>query len=161
MGGVDLRNGLLCHYSTARNRMKRFYMKIFRHLLDTTVLNFFIAYKQLGGTKARVEFIITLAEDKISTYKPIITIPTSSAGRSLATVAKPIRLTGRHFPDYCPSSEKKARPLHRCIQCQKQKKEQKFKLLMSRLQGLIVRCTLLSAAAHTTIIPHPSIMVYI
>ena len=75
-------------------------MKIFRHLLDTSILNSFIAYKQLGGTKARVEFIITLAEDMISAYKSIITIPTSSAGRSLATVVKPSRLTGRHFPDY-------------------------------------------------------------
>ena len=110
MGGVDLKDGLLYHYSTARNRMKRFYMKIFRHLLDTTALNSFIAYKQLGGTKARVEFIISLAENVISTYKPIITIPISTAGRSLATIAKPTRLIGRHFPEYCPPSEKSVRP---------------------------------------------------
>ena len=58
----------------------------------------------------------------ISTYKPIITIPTSSAGRLLAIVAKPSRLTGQHFPDYWPPSEKKACPLRRYIQCQKQKK---------------------------------------
>ena len=94
MGRVDLKDGLLCHYSTARNRMKRFYMKIFRHLLDTTILDSFIAYNQLGGTKVRVEFIITPDKDMISTYRPIITIPTSSAGRSLATVAKPSILTG-------------------------------------------------------------------
>ena len=32
MGAVDLKDGLLCRYSTARNKMKRFYMKIFQHL---------------------------------------------------------------------------------------------------------------------------------
>lgn len=34
MGGVDLSDNLLCHFSTARNRMKKYYKKVFRHMLD-------------------------------------------------------------------------------------------------------------------------------
>ena len=42
IGGIDLSDNLLSHFSTARNRMKKFYWKIFRHLLDISVLNAFI-----------------------------------------------------------------------------------------------------------------------
>ena len=122
MGGVDLSDNLLTHYSTPRNRMKKFYMKIFRHLLDISVLNSYIAYKKLGGRKCRLDFIITLAENLIKKYRPLVEVPSSGVGRSQILVERPSRLIGRHFPKRCPPTEKKARPQRRCAQCQKDKK---------------------------------------
>ena len=100
--GKNLKDDLLCHYTTARNRMKRFYMKIFRYLLDASVLNSFIAYKQLGGTKSRIEYIVTLAEYMVSTNINFLPFPISSAKRSLAM---PSKLIGTHFSDFCSPSE--------------------------------------------------------
>ena len=52
-------------------------------------------------------------------------LPTSSSEKSPTAMSKPSRLIGRHFPDYCPSSEKRARPLRRCVQCQREKRKKK------------------------------------
>lgn len=42
MGGVDLSDQYMITYSTARKRMKKYYQKIFRHLLDLCVFNSFV-----------------------------------------------------------------------------------------------------------------------
>ena len=123
MGGVDLSDGLLCHSTTARLRMKKFYLKMFRHLLDISVLNAYITYKAVGGAKSRIDFIITLSEELIVKYKTTLPIQSSCVGRSIAIVSKPSRLTGRHIPDYCPGTENRARPQRRCAQGQKEKNE--------------------------------------
>ena len=49
MGGVDLSNNLTIHFSTARNRLKKYYKKVFHQMLDVTLLNSYITYKDLGG----------------------------------------------------------------------------------------------------------------
>ncbi len=122
MGGVDLSDNLLSNYSTARNRMKKYYKKMFRHLLDISVLNAFIIYKKGGGQKTRLNFIIMLGENLISTYRPNVQKASSSGGRSNRLIEKPSRLIGRHFPENCPPSEKKTRPQRKCAQCQKNNK---------------------------------------
>ena len=122
MGGLDLSDNLLTH-CTARNRVKKFYMKMFRHFLDISVLNAFIIYKRSEGQKCRLDFI-TLAENIISKYQPLVQGPSSSGGRPSCLVEKPLRLIGRHFPARCLPTEKKQRPQRKCAQCQKDKKEQ-------------------------------------
>ena len=37
MGGVDLSDNLMVHFSTARNRLKKYYKKVFCHILDMTL----------------------------------------------------------------------------------------------------------------------------
>ena len=96
---------------------------MFRHLLDISVLNAYITYKAVRGAKSRIDFIITLSEELIVKYKTILPIPSSRVERSIAIVSKPSRLIGRHFPDYCPGTENRARPQRRCAQCQKEKNE--------------------------------------
>lgn len=49
MGGVDLADNYLHSYTCAKNRMRKYYMKNFRHFLDITCLNCFQIYKNLGG----------------------------------------------------------------------------------------------------------------
>ena len=68
MGGVDLSDNLMVHFLTARNRLKKYYKKVFRHMLDMTLLNSFITYKALGGKVTRHEFILTIAEKLIPKY---------------------------------------------------------------------------------------------
>ena len=67
MESVDLSDNLMVHFSTARNRLKKYYKKVFRHMLDS-LLNSYITYKALGGKVTRCEFILTLAEKLISKY---------------------------------------------------------------------------------------------
>ena len=118
MGGVDLSDNLMVHFSTARNRLKKYYKKVFRHMLDMTLLNSYITYKALGGKVTRREFILTLAEKLISKYSS--EIPATKRRPSQLSV-KPLRLTERHFPEYCPPTEKKEKPLRVCAQCRKNK----------------------------------------
>ncbi|KAK6166969.1 hypothetical protein SNE40_022156 [Patella caerulea] len=46
MGGVDLSDAFLSAYPSSRKRLKKYYMKQFRHIMDMAVLNAHI-YKQL------------------------------------------------------------------------------------------------------------------
>ena len=118
MGGVDLADNLMVHFSTARNRLKKYYKKVFRHMLDMSLLNSFITYKVLGGKVSRREFILRLGERMLSTYAA----KTMDVIRPSRLVAKPSRLIERHFPEYCPPTEKRKRPLRKCAQCRKNNK---------------------------------------
>ena len=122
MGGVDLSDNLLCHFSTARNRMKKYYRKVFRHMLDMSILNSYITYKNLGGKVVRREFILRLSESLITKYADERPVANVSMGRPPRLAAKPSRLIGRHFPDYCPPTASKQRPLRNCAQCRKNNK---------------------------------------
>ena len=51
-------------------RLKKYYKKVFRHMLDMTLLNSYITYKAIGGKVARREFILTLSEKLIFRYAP-------------------------------------------------------------------------------------------
>ena len=47
MGGMDLKDQLLHMYLVERKRMTRWYMKLFKRLLNAIVLNSLILYKQI------------------------------------------------------------------------------------------------------------------
>jgi hypothetical protein len=49
MIGVDLKNQLLHSYLTERRRMDKLYMKLFRRLLNTSILNAMIIYRNNTG----------------------------------------------------------------------------------------------------------------
>ncbi|XP_048035758.1 piggyBac transposable element-derived protein 4-like [Megalobrama amblycephala] len=56
MGGVDLSDQLIQHYTTQHKTMK-WYRKIFLHFLDIAATNAFIIHKDLYGTMTHTEFI--------------------------------------------------------------------------------------------------------
>ena len=122
MGGVDLSENLLSHFSTARNRMKKFYRKIVRHLFDISVLNAFITYKNFGGKMKRIDFIIALGEGIIEKNAPNLPMPSTSGGRTARLNAQPSRLIGRHFFNYCPPVQNRERSVRNCAQCRKEDK---------------------------------------
>ena len=68
MGGVDLSDCFLSSYPSAQKRLKKYYQKQFRHILDLAVLNAHILYKKIGGIISRLNFILTLVDRVIETY---------------------------------------------------------------------------------------------
>ena len=124
MGGVDLSDAYLASYPSARKRLKKYYIKQFRHLMDMAALNSFILYKKNRGEKSRLCFMLALI-DRIIEINHMG--PNQSSGRpSLGN--NPLRLTARHFPQELPPTEKKQHPSRRCIVCysHKKRKETRF-----------------------------------
>ena len=62
MGRVNSNDGQLQSYKLARELLKKYYQKMFRHLLDVVCLNAFIICKKKGGSISRLDFLLTLAE---------------------------------------------------------------------------------------------------
>ncbi|XP_066981208.1 piggyBac transposable element-derived protein 4-like [Macrobrachium rosenbergii] len=116
MGGVDLSDNLLVHFSTTRNTLKKYYKKVFRHLLDVSVVNCYVTYRALGGKVVRREFILRISERLIMKYAEERPVPLRRPPR---LAAKPSQLIGRHFPKYCPPTDKKKRPQKTCAPCRK------------------------------------------
>jgi hypothetical protein len=113
MGGVDISDNLLHFYTIARNRLKKYYMKMFRHIFDITGVNCYIIYKKLGGKKKRLEFMLELAEAIISKYGF-----THNKSNRPSKIPKISRLLERHFPAIIPPT-KKSKPTKRCVVCTK------------------------------------------
>ena len=49
-------------------RLKKYYQKQFRHILDLAVLNAHILYRKSGGIISRLNFILKLVDRVIKTY---------------------------------------------------------------------------------------------
>jgi hypothetical protein len=49
MGAIYLKDQLLNMYLVERKRMSKWYMKLFKHLLNCTVLNYIILFRQATG----------------------------------------------------------------------------------------------------------------
>ena len=49
MGGVDLKEQLLLMYMVKRKKMTKWYIRLFKRLLNPTVLNSFVIYRQVTG----------------------------------------------------------------------------------------------------------------
>ena len=114
MGGVDRVDQHLADYPTPRKRGKRYYKKIFFHILDLTVWNAYCLYKKSGGNKKPLQFRIQLIDKLLQENQPRLTSP--KAGRPGRT--PPLaRLTERHFPDIIPATEKKKSPTRVCVVC--------------------------------------------
>ena len=114
MGGVDLSDCFLSSYPSARKRLKKYYQKQFRHILDMAILNAHILFKKSGGKDSRLAFILNLIDRLVETYNR--KKQESFRGRRSLTDT-PLRLTARHFPAYLPATSKKKRATRRCKVC--------------------------------------------
>ena len=116
MGGVDRADQHLTDYPVARKRGKKFYMKIFLHLLDQSIWNSYVLYKKSGGSKTHAQFRLDLAEELIEQNK-LEAVSTSAKKTRPGKLPNPLRLTDRHFPDFVPSTENKENAARRCAVC--------------------------------------------
>lgn len=116
MGGVDLSDNFLHFYSLDRTHLKKYYKKIFFHLLNITILNAYILYKQSGEKKTRLNFFIELAENLIAKYaQPLEQQSRRSKAHNVS------RFIDRHFPSIIPPTPNKEKPTKRCHICYEKK----------------------------------------
>lgn len=116
MGGVDLKDQKLQPYLVERKRCMKWYLKLFRRLLNTSVHNSYIIYNASNSVKAldHLSFRLQLIRELLDTHGKQTDVPRS--GRPSKTPI-PDRLTARHFIERIPPTEKKAKPTRRCVVC--------------------------------------------
>ncbi|GFW71437.1 piggyBac transposable element-derived protein 4 [Trichonephila clavipes] len=100
MGGVDRSDQCLSYYPVARNQPRKYYKKIFRHLLNQIVWNSFVIFKKNGGILDHIGFRMKLIERLIEEGG------SDSGSRNFVgpkISENIVRLIGRHFPSYVES----------------------------------------------------------
>jgi hypothetical protein len=116
-GGADLKDQLLHSYLIERKRMNKWYTKLFRRLLNTSILSAMIIYRNnMGKRTNQLSIRIQLAEGLFVKYANVLECKVPGRHSSDNTV---LWLTERYFISKLPPSEKKARPQRRCVVCQK------------------------------------------
>ena len=100
MGAVDKVDQMLEPYAMQRKGVK-WYIKLFEHLLDVSVFNSFVLYKQcnVNSKLAFLDYKLLLVEKMVTKYHFGGTA--SARGPS---VDCPLRLTARHFPSHIAAS---------------------------------------------------------
>ncbi|KAM4723160.1 piggyBac transposable element-derived protein 4-like [Rhinophrynus dorsalis] len=120
MGGVDRTEQMLQPYNCALKGLV-WYKKLVVHLLQLSMLNAFVVYRQsapanplsfLKFQQAVITSLLSQIEDDAV----------------IETVENVDRLTGRHFADILPPTEKKNNPCKRCRVCSRkgQRKETRY-----------------------------------
>ena len=119
MRGVDRIDQGLCNYFLLRKRGKRYFKKLFFHLLELTIWNAFILCNKTSHKKKSLDFRLDLIEESIAKYKKT-SIKSKERPSSEDT---PLRLSARHFPDIMPATEKKKNASRLCVICSRRKNE--------------------------------------
>ena len=75
------------------------------------------------------------------------TLPEYKRGRP-HSLPSPSRLSGRHFLELIPPTDKKAKPQKRCVVCHSHAKKKRNYLSMRCLQSSALCCTVFSSVSH-------------
>lgn len=116
MGGVDLRDQMLHAYLLERKRGNKWYIKIFKRLLNISVLNSYIIWKNSNQKSSHLTFRLDLIKMLFETHGP--EVPRTVVGRP-SIEPKPARLTERHFIYLIPPTGSKVNAQKRCCVCAK------------------------------------------
>lgn len=119
MGGVDRIDQQLSYYPIVRKRGKKYYKKIFFHMVDYALCNSYILYSKCGGVLKNLEFRMQMIEKICENYGT--SIETTKGRRR--SIPAPSRLTERHFPGYVPATQKKTNATRICVVCSKKRDE--------------------------------------
>ena len=114
MGGVDNSDQRASTYCSVRKQVK-WYKKLFFYMFDMCVVNSYLVYKELRNGEAccdLLQFRMMLVNQLIITS----TLPEYKRGRP-HSLPSPSRLSGRHFLELIPPTDKKAKPQKRCVVC--------------------------------------------
>lgn len=117
MGGVDRADQAITFYPAMRKEQKKYYKKIFRHLLEQCLWNAYILHREKSDKPlVHSDFIWKVAE-QIFVNHQIPSMAVNRPGRRAVGVVNLERLTGRHFMDFIPPTEKKSAPTRMCVVC--------------------------------------------
>ncbi|CAD1481282.1 unnamed protein product, partial [Heterotrigona itama] len=121
MVNVETRKGTIKKI-VPRKRGKKYYKKIFFHLLDLALWNAFVLYEKSGGEINSLDFRLKVTELPIEKYK------TTNISRSgwPSNVPTPLRLSARHFPSFVPPRQRKKIP--QCFLCSRTQHENNKKV---------------------------------
>ncbi|XP_039620849.1 piggyBac transposable element-derived protein 4-like isoform X2 [Polypterus senegalus] len=116
MGGFDRVDRALMFYPVMYKRQKKYYKKIFRHLLEQCLWNAFVLYKKTTDKAlSHADFTWKVVESILKKHQP--STSSGMVGRRRTTCVNPERLIGRHFIDHCPPTAKKKNPTRMCVIC--------------------------------------------
>ena len=111
----------LANYSVPRNFSKKYYRKIFFHLLDMALWNSYLLYKSAAKLElSPLQYRVKIIRESIEKYRP--ELPNTTSGRP-SPFRHPVRYTPGHFPIELPPSEKKRAPTRRCVICAQKRDE--------------------------------------
>jgi len=114
VGGVDLKDQLLHMYMVKRKKMTKWYLKLFKRLVNSTDLNSFVIYRQV--TERNIEqllYRIQLVEGLF--MKCVRAAETRSVSWRRASDKTVPRLTERHFLRKVAPKTEKSKPQRRCV----------------------------------------------
>jgi len=122
MGGVDLKNQLLHMYMVKRKKMTKWYLKLFKRLLNSTVLNSFVVYQQVTGKNIQQLLDrIQLVEGLFMKYARAV--ETRSVPGRQASDNTIQQLTESQFLRKVAPKTEKSKPQRRCVVCSKHGKK--------------------------------------
>ena len=130
MGGVDKVDQQLVDYPITRKRGKKYYKKVFFHLMDLAVWNAYIIYKKAleqstspgqNRPMTHLKFCHQIIRDIIAKFG--CHLPQKrSPGRPSTSEGSLLQYTpGGHFPMEVPPTEKKRNPLRKCHVCSRKR----------------------------------------
>lgn len=116
MGGIDKSDQCLSYYPVTRNQQRKYYKKIFRHLINQAVWNSFVIYKKQKCPLKHADFRLRLIERLIEESGPNdVALNRRNPVKASENV---MRLTGRHFPSAVPDHGiKRKNPVRICKVC--------------------------------------------
>ncbi|XP_021913223.1 piggyBac transposable element-derived protein 4-like [Zootermopsis nevadensis] len=131
MLGVDMKDQMLQPYLLERKRGTKWYMTLFKRLLNVAIHNAMVMYRCVPNNKNidTLRFRISLAQGLVEKHGP--GVPRPVFGRP-SLEPPPKRLSERHFPDRIPPTAKKARPQRKCVLCTKHGKRRDSKYWCSK-----------------------------
>jgi hypothetical protein len=113
MGGVNLKHQLLYMYMVKRKKLTKWYLRLFKKLLNSTVLNsFFVSQQVTGRNIQQLLYRIQLVEGLFTKYARAAETR-SVLGRQASENTVP-RLTERHFLRKVAPKTEKSKPHRRC-----------------------------------------------
>jgi len=132
MGGVDLKDQFLHMYMVERKKKTKWYLKLFKRLLNSTVLNLFVIYRQVTGRNIeQLSYRIQLVEGVFTKYAHAAEMQ-SVPGRQASNNTVP-RPTERHFLRKVAPKTEKSKLQRRCVVCSKHGKKENFSALLPNM----------------------------
>ena len=117
-----MKDQLLHMYMVERKKMTKWYLKLFNRLLNSTVLNSFVVYRQVTGRNIQqLSYRIELVEGLFTKFARAAETQ-SVPGRQGSDKTVP-RLTERHFLRNVAPKTVKSKPRRKCDLCSKDGKK--------------------------------------
>ena len=119
-------------WSRVKKKKTNWYLKLFKRLLNSTVLNSFVIYRQVtGGNTEQPSYRIQLVEGVFMIYAHAA--ETRSVPGWQASDNTVPQLTERHFLKKVSPKTEKSKPQRRCVVCSKHRKKENFSVLLPNM----------------------------